>query len=138
MWELVSFANGRVYDPAIGRFISAAPNVPYPFFRLSELLMIEVKMEAIVNERLIALRQRDLEFIQSLPEVQKEKISFNGEEWSLVTYHDKVGNDEHLIVVQAGRKKMLGMIYYVWARGFVMNGKGDIRSLTNEEMAPFE
>ena len=93
-------------------------------------------MDALVDEQLRVLRQKGIGELMELPKCTEVVTELDGRKVEIFTIHDEK-DDEHLIVVQATRKRWGGMTAAVSAQGFKIGVNREIKSLTREELYDF-
>jgi hypothetical protein len=92
-----------------------------------------------VRDRLSALRRESSDRLRALPSKREEEgVLINGRICSVITWHDEPTPGSHRIVIAIYEPATLGMATRVTAEGFVLEPDGTTRSLTDEEMNPFQ
>ena len=91
-----------------------------------------------VRDRLAGLAALPLSEVLKLPEVGKEDIEMiDGVEYRFITWHDQVEGGGHRVFVSKHDDRILAGLSNVWYDGFVMEGDGTVRALTEEERREF-
>jgi hypothetical protein len=95
-----------------------------------------LELQKIVSERIADLRGYDVAAIHSLPPVLVQKVSAQGQ--ILVNqYHDLNEAGEHRVIVQAGKRRWLGLFISTRVDGFVLAADGTKRPLKERETWPY-
>ena len=93
-------------------------------------------MDALVDEQLRVLRQKGIDELVELPKCTDIVAELDGRKVEVFTIHDEK-DGEHLIVVQAARKRWGGITAAVSAQGFKIGASREITSLSQEELYDF-
>lgn len=98
---------------------------------------LQQAMTAAVSERIKYLLKAEKSELESLPEQSSEEVTTNGMQFTLSVWHDKPSDSEHRIVVQAYKRKLMGIAGKVYAEGFILNDKDDRLQMSSDELAEF-
>jgi|ERR1051325_1086270 hypothetical protein len=93
-------------------------------------------MRPIVRARITKLQALDDASLRTLPSLVEE-IEESNPVITIFQYHDQSPNGEHTFVIQASRKRWLGMFTATEVDGFVITTDGSRRGLTESEKWPF-
>jgi hypothetical protein len=88
-----------------------------------------------IDERLRRLKEMSVSELTKLPEQSSEQLMIGGAQLTISVWHDRIGEADHRIVVQAYRPGIL--VGRMDADGFVITSSGAVRPLSKEEWAPF-
>ncbi len=102
----------------------------------SELSNLKDAVSTLVRERLDTLSAKAFDELEKLASQTSEDLNLLGKKVILSVWHDTLASQEHRVVVQAYIPGLLG-VGRMHADGFVVNDKGEQRTLTREEWAPF-
>ena len=94
-------------------------------------------MNVAVNKEIERLRSLSLSDLTVLPPIKECEVVIDGTVIPFIIWHDQLPNGDHRIVVQANRKKWLGIVTYFIANGFAVTTSDSLRSLTDEELCSF-
>lgn len=98
---------------------------------------MDAAMREVVAERLRSLQQLDLGAVKALPAQTKETAPSSLGKVEIVQYHDTGKTGEHMVVVQALRRRWLGLSTAIEVDGFVVAPDGSRRPLTEQEKWAF-
>lgn len=97
---------------------------------------LSAEQNAVVNERLRALKAMSFIDLTALPSVVSEDVALSEKKHTVSVWHDILGTGDHRVVVQLYQHGVLG-IGQMYAEGFVVNNRNERRELTQEEWEPF-
>jgi len=92
-------------------------------------------MRDVVAGQVAALAQLDLASIEQLPPVTEVVSSLNNA--TVTQYHALMSEGRHMVVVQAFRRRGLGMFSEIEVDGFVLESDGTKRPLAEPEKWDF-
>ena len=102
---------------------------------MTEKASINAFIADAVSARVGRLKIMTMPELTALPPVSSEELSVGGKRVTLSVWRDLIGASDHRIVVQIHSPGLL--VGRMHAEGFVINQRGEVRPLSQEEWAPF-
>lgn len=94
-------------------------------------------MNVVVSKEIERLRSLNLSDLIALPSINEGEAVIDGTVIPFIIWHDLLPTGDHRIVVQANRKKWLGIVTYLTADGFAVTTSGSLRGLADDELDSF-
>lgn len=100
-------------------------------------LQLADRLNAAVRDEIMRLKTLNLSQLFFLPPSADEQLTFDEHPIAITIWHDVLESGEHRFVAQAGQKTLFGLATYLCADGFAVSETGDVRGLSDEELASF-
>jgi len=94
----------------------------------------EKEAQALIRNRVTALRALTFAQATALPEARGEDVMVAGHKCALTTFRQSLRPDETLVTIQVARPALLGIATTHTEHGLVFNQGGSVRDASEEEL----